>query len=358
MLLLMSLGDLATSCGREDILYRKKALDFVRLLGIYRLFNIFTRRAPKILVYHTIIKDPVPGETLSYSNVSAEDFEWQMQYLVENYRLISLEDYVQSINKGESMPLGSAIITFDDGFRGIYTSAYPVLQKYSVPATIFVCVEFIGKGILQWDTQIDHLISNTKVRDFELELGTLCRFDLSSCAHKIAATYEIQRKLSCLDEPARQLALQQLETKLATEKGQFSPNLLPLTWDQLKDMSNNGISIGSHTMSHPNLTKISRAQAQREIADSKEIIENEIGSPVQLFSFPFGIFNAEVKAMVRTSYQGAVALVKGASQDDMYCLRRIGVYGTNTKFEFIAKLSVLEPLFSKVSKVVRRRHRA
>ena len=304
-------------------------------------------------MYHSVINEPVPGEALSYSGVGKGDFEWQIRYLIKNYRLISLGEYIQSRHNGHTVPSSSAIITFDDGYRGVYTTAYPILQRYSVPATVFVCTGSVENGTLQWDAKVDHLINSTQVQDLELEMEIPCHFDLSTCDQKIAATYEIQRRLSRLAEQQRQQAMHQLETKLATQKGQMSPNLLPLTWDQLKVMSDNGISIGSHTLSHPNLTKVSRAQAQQEIGHSKEMIESETGRPVDFFSYPFGIFNAEVKAMVRTPYQGAVALAQGVSRNSVYCMRRVGIYGPNTRIEFIAKLSVLEPLLFKGAELLR-----
>lgn len=101
-----------------------------------------------------------------------------------------------------------------------------------------------------------------------------------------------------------------------------------LSWDQVVEMSQNGISIGSHTLTHPWLTEVALEEARREIVESKARLERRLGKPVKLFAYPGGRicdFNQDIRAIVAESgYSGACVGLNGAngSNTDPYLLRR------------------------------------
>ena len=101
-----------------------------------------------------------------------------------------------------------------------------------------------------------------------------------------------------------------------------------LSWDQVVEMSESGLSIGSHTLTHPWLTEITLEEARREIVESKERLEQRLGKPVPLFAYPGGRvcdFNQDIKAIVAESgYSGACIGLNGANGcgTDPYLLRR------------------------------------
>ena len=61
-----------------------------------------------------------------------------------------------------------------------------------------------------------------------------------------------------------------------------------LTWDEVREMHALGMTIGSHTMTHPNLPSAGPHAAREELVESRERIEREIGMPVTMFSYPNG----------------------------------------------------------------------
>ena len=101
-----------------------------------------------ILTYHDVKDKP-----RSLMHVSPENFNRQMAYLKDNgYNVISLEHLYQFMNLERGLPEKSVIVTFDDGWRSVYTKAYPILKQYGFRATIFVYTDFLrGKGALTWD---------------------------------------------------------------------------------------------------------------------------------------------------------------------------------------------------------------
>ena len=104
----------------------------VSAVGFYYLW-LYPRYTVPILTYHNI------GYVNDRLFVSPEHFESQMHYLKENrYHVISLAELVEGIQKGREFPHNTVVITFDDGYQGNYTYAYPILKKYGFPAIIFL----------------------------------------------------------------------------------------------------------------------------------------------------------------------------------------------------------------------------
>jgi peptidoglycan/xylan/chitin deacetylase (PgdA/CDA1 family) len=102
-------------------------------------------------------------------------------------------------------------------------------------------------------------------------------------------------------------------------------NTLMLSWEQVRQMSGDGFSFGSHTLTHPFLTRIPRKQAQKEIYLSKDIIEQRTGIPVTTFSYPSGKFDSDIKEMVKEAgYSAAVSTIPGYNRahSDVHTLKR------------------------------------
>lgn len=105
-----------------------------------------------IFVYHNIVKTQQEIEH-DYMQTTAKTFEKQLNGLQKaGYHFISYDDLI-AYQKGEKkLYKKSAIITFDDGWEGVYQNAYPILQNYNIPATCFLIDENMGKEtVLKWE---------------------------------------------------------------------------------------------------------------------------------------------------------------------------------------------------------------
>jgi peptidoglycan/xylan/chitin deacetylase (PgdA/CDA1 family) len=89
-----------------------------------------------------------------------------------------------------------------------------------------------------------------------------------------------------------------------------------LTWSELRRLEQSGVAIGSHTVTHANLTSLSDAQALGELRDSRTALERHLGHPVQWFSYPVGAEDARIVQLVRAAgYVLAVTTHPGTTQD-------------------------------------------
>lgn len=103
---------------------------------------------------------------------------------------------------------------------------------------------------------------------------------------------------------------------------------LMLSWDELRQLRDQGADIQSHGCSHRKLTEISGDDARRELEQSKALIERELGVDVRHFCYPFGFHNAAVRrAAAESGYESAVTMKPGSYRmgDDTRAIRRLGL---------------------------------
>lgn len=115
-----------------------------------------------------------------------------------------------------------------------------------------------------------------------------------------------------------------------------------MDWYDLRYLSSAGFEIGSHTRTHPDLTKISPDRVRLELSDSKKILEDKLGVSVNFISYPFGRYTEKIKkAAYDCGYVGGVCLSHPfKKQNDIFEIEREGVYIFDTLCDFKAKLSL------------------
>ena len=271
--------------------------------------------------------------------LSPESFEKQIRYFCRSYEILPLEILVQYIQQGECLPEKAVAITFDDGYKDNYLYAYPILKRYDVPATIFLTTGHIGTGELFWSDKVRYVIHHATKEQLELdELGT---YALQSKSDKVFATYKIIEGLKKLPVERKNLLIQRLiavcQVDIPANLGKESI----LSWDEVREMSNSGITFGAHTVSHPILTNLHLQQAKWEIIKSKEDIEKELQQPVKFFAYPNGTyrdFNDEIAEFVKDcGFTCAVTMVPEwiTQQANLYKLGRIGMRNNFNEFKVL-----------------------
>lgn len=122
-----------------------------------------------------------------------------------------------------------------------------------------------------------------------------------------------------------------------------SPKRNMLSTEQLTDISNAGVLIGSHTCTHPKLNEISpdEKRLHDEIFNSKQQLEEQLGKAVDHFAYPFGLYdNKAIATIKQAGYKTACSTRSGFNRLDInpLLLRRIEVYGNDTLWQFKQKL--------------------
>jgi peptidoglycan/xylan/chitin deacetylase (PgdA/CDA1 family) len=288
-------------------------------------------------------------------SASPAGFEWQMRHISRHFTVLSLEDVIERFKTGKLLPQNIAAITFDDGYRDNYSLAYPILRSYKLPATIFLTTGLVNTAHPMWWDKLVYLIGTTQASAVSVPGLGLLR--LENAQARSRAREKLRRHLKSLNEDDRRSQVEALNHRLISDPNNQPCTPAPLTWEQVREMSQNGVTFGAHTHTHPILTRVSTEDAEREILLSKQIIENELETPARLFAYPNGKkgdFDARIQEIViRSGFEAAVTLIHGSNrlvknQLDRYALRRIYV-GSDDRSTFMAKVSGALDLFASLS---------
>ena len=309
--------------------------------GIVRRYD--TRRsAARILMYHRV---NTASDCLGLT-VSPELFSQQLAFLADNYEVISLEDAVTRLTTG-SLSGNCCVLTFDDGYRDNHHFAAPLLQKYNLPATIFVTVDAVETGQFGWSA-FDHALLTTPERVVELAHWGLGDFTLESQVAREQVVVRLHQLLKKLPD----IKKKEIVTQVITRYGDGTVlGRIMMTWSEVKELAYGGlITIGAHTMTHPILSRVPPEQAWYEIVKSKHVIEENVGKSVDYFAYPNGgredISPDVISQVKRAGYRAACTTISGHNVvgSDPWTLQRIDVtnsMSTDTKGQFSSDLFAL-----------------
>ena len=118
------------------------------------------------------------------------------------------------------------------------------------------------------------------------------------------------------------------------------PRARHLGWRQLRQLAQEGVEIGAHTMTHPFLTRLPSEAARAEIADSKKALEDGTGRAVRLFAYPYGdVSDAVARMAEEAGFEAAYTMNPFAPNGaaDRFELPRMGVYSIDGRRRFAAK---------------------
>lgn len=173
-----------------------------------------------------------------YHDIPSRDrpgFERQLEYMKTIGEFVTVDDAVGLLEKGDPIDGRYICVTFDDGLEACHSNAFPILRRLGVPAVFFVVAEWVDQ------------------------------------ASRISAAGEREAK----------------------DRGSGGPRYL--TWSQCRAMSEGGMTIGSHTYSHRNLSTLGDAEARDELEKSKRIIESNLRMECRHFACPWGQPNEAFK---------------------------------------------------------------
>jgi peptidoglycan/xylan/chitin deacetylase (PgdA/CDA1 family) len=303
-------------------------------LGMNELAGVFASHKAFCIGYHSITSSRNSNELSAelYANLSIDeaDFDKQLSYLKSHgHTFVTVGGMLEAVRKGTKKPTA---IYFDDGYKDNLLNALPILSKYGVPATIFVTADAIDRSNILWTIALRSLYKQIKKTPDESEkkIEEYKTLPAHEAAAKVAEEYK-GHDLS--------LTLEQFK--------------MFLDWDEVKGLVKAGIEIGSHTVSHPNLTKIDTHKIRLELAESKKRIEEKISQPVVSLSYPYGRLSPEIVELTKAAgYHCAVAGSEGWNDFEgvwshPFEIRKIAPRPKGDIFDFAIRL-YLRPLLNQL----------
>lgn len=243
------------------------------------LRRIALGRQALVLAYHNVVPDDSPGFGDGSLHLPRRTFVRQVERVLRTHVVVPLEEVFTPGPRGRRRRVA---ITFDDAYRGAVAIAIEELARRGIPATLFVVPSFVGKGPFWWDA--------------------------------------VGRERGGVDPVVRERALGDLAGKDAAVRRWAQAEGLPLRtvpeWglvasaDELRAATRHpGITLASHTWSHPNLARLTPDELRNELSTPLDWLRQRYTSVIPWLSYPYGLASHQVEAAAAAAgYAGALAL--------------------------------------------------
>ncbi len=212
-----------------------------------------------VLPFYHAVSDNTPAHLNNLYDVrSVADFEADLDYLLQHFKPISLQELIELKKNGQTPKEPCFHLTFDDGLREIYVEVVPILIKRKIPATFFINTDFIDNKKLFY------------------------RFKASILTEQLAANGMLD--LNCneeedIDSFAKTLGVN-FDEYLEKEKPYLSTS-------QINELIEKGFTIGAHSKNHPLYKLISEKEQIEQTLGSLEVLRQQFSLDYSVFSFPF-----------------------------------------------------------------------
>ncbi len=255
-------------------------------------------RLMKAIMYHYVGR--YHADFPYHDFLDVDRFSLQVDYLVEKYGLLSREEYESCISNKKIKE--GCILTFDDGLRDHYDYVLPILKEKGLFGLFFIpTLPFTEENILDVH-RVHLLLGSNKAETVLKNLNNIVKpdmlredrkeeFEKNTYKHQkdVSGKKEVKRLLNYyIDYSYRDEVLDQIMKTYFPDEQKLMRHVY-MTEEQLKAMHEAGMIIGSHTISHPVLSRLTKEQQQREIADSFVALEKIIGdASSRTFCYPYG----------------------------------------------------------------------
>lgn len=303
-----------------------------------------------ILTYHSInypSRDlPIDEDVIS---CSPELFDLEMQFCKKYFTPITFSTLKKCLLQQERLPKMPLIITFDDGYKDNFTYALPVLNKYEIPATIFLATGYIGESKLFWWDEITYILNNYNKSELHIEINhTKHILGFKTTREKRKSIRHLRRILKFFPNNQREDIIRYLASLSNLNEKKFD---VVLNWEDIKLMAARGIEFGSHSVTHSIMSMLSDEELKKELSESKKSIERHTDKEVIAFSYPYGTakdFHSKMEDFLKAAgYSFAVSYIEGVNRIgnfNEFAMKRISSDGITLKL-FKIKLAFSKIMF-------------
>jgi peptidoglycan/xylan/chitin deacetylase (PgdA/CDA1 family) len=271
---------------RSRIKIKAKLAKMLTVTGVATLLSKRNASLLPIFTFHRLKAEP--GETTDFDSsvfsLDAAQFREHLRALLGCANPIDESQLIEFIVNDKPLPKNPFMVTFDDGYVDNYNVALPILNELGVPATFFIPTQAIEQRRVGWWDLVYWCLNHTKKntitvrgKDYAIlqPIGTIAEVFIEmfkSMSHQSTAQLIQELAIACeVDLPS-----------LARQSSEL------MTWDMIKQASQQGITIGSHTHSHRVLSTINPTEQDLELILSKKILEERLSQKINSIAYPVG----------------------------------------------------------------------
>jgi peptidoglycan/xylan/chitin deacetylase (PgdA/CDA1 family) len=258
--------------------------------GLYHVVRRIGRPRIHVVGYHRVVDRVIDDGPVSPSLcVSTETFRNQMRQVKRDFRVLSLEEAMAAICGDLELDRDACAVTFDDGYRDVYTRAAPILAELKIPAAVFVPSGYVGTR--------RHLTHDR----LYAALWKLGKQRLDHSPAELVDALIARMPASALTELASDLEAR------AGGAPRLDDDARVLDRKELRALADAGWEIGAHTIEHVVVVHEPPERVEDELLLPKIDLESWTGRPCRYFAYCNGFHSPSVvKTLERLGYQGAV----------------------------------------------------
>jgi peptidoglycan/xylan/chitin deacetylase (PgdA/CDA1 family) len=266
--------------------------------------------------------------------VRKQTFHELLKYLKKGCEIVRVENAFGPRNANGKPRVA---ITFDDGWKDTGAIAFPLVEQYGMPITVFVCPALVDKSSPFWPERIIAVRRAASADgDRKSQFVDLCR--AAGLNDALSSHGDVQIEEENLLSQIKNLSARELQKlvcsaeQLAVHWGNLdTPDQFEgtLDWEELIRLNEGGVSIGSHSQNHSILTQLEESRVAAELVDSKAEIERVLGRPCTLFAYPNGSWSKDVRRSVKEfGYERAFINTPGLWKRDRdpYLIPRVNLW--------------------------------
>jgi len=313
------------------------------------------RGGPVVLTYHGILPQGYAAHDSALDGhlITADAFRRQLRLLKSNYNVISPEQFLIWCKGELELPPRAVLLTCDDGLLNTLTDMLPIMRELDVTFLIFVTgASLSDQSSILWYEQL-YLWFIEAGEKFSLRVPWVPEVrQVQGRAQILSLWQELIRQLSALDVGSRSQGLQEVRTQLGISHGwesEYAQNeakrcrFFMLNVTELRKLTNAGMTIGAHTLTHPMLSQLPEDLAFQEISQSRAQLGQALGREVWALAFPFGgpdaVSGRESELARRAGFKCAFVNMESNTCDNRFGFPRIHVSAGMNIAEFEAHVS-------------------
>jgi peptidoglycan/xylan/chitin deacetylase (PgdA/CDA1 family) len=271
----------------------------------------YKQRAMFVFAFH--------GIGTGRGELAARLLEQHVRFLTRRFEIVPLDVVVAALEGRREIRGGEVALTFDDGLRTNVTLAYPILARHRAPATFFVCPGLVEEGRWQWGHELRARLALLPAAEWTEAVGIDGRNPVEALrAARPAERLRAEERLRELTPGFAPTAAQRLDLDVAS-------------WDELRSLDPEVVSIGSHGMTHVPLIGLDDAALEHELRASRLLLAERLQREVPILAYPYGFADERVRAAAGSSYDAGVGNEPGAVRagSDRYDVPRLS-FGEST----------------------------
>jgi len=280
-------------------------------------------------MYHYVRNLP-ETKYLNIKGLLTSKFIGQLEYILANYTVVRLENYIDCLRGSKDIPPNSCVLTFDDGFKDHYINVFPLLKERKITASFFPLTKPLTEHTVMPVHKSHFLLAKVGTKVFAGEFNQILESKYPELVKDYfvdgnkkkdsryrwddALTTNLKCCIAALSTQPKVDILNQIFARYFGDEVKFCEELY-MNWAEMREMAKDGMSFGSHSHSHASLVTLPAKERIREVRYSKDLLEENIGTQIKSIAYPYGNSDVDlIDILVKEGYTCGVTTYTGINE--------------------------------------------